>query len=154
MLALRCLLLALLAVSLRAEVERLDEAPAINFNRMVWFVPTGPGTGTWVAGDLHDEYPMMMGYIEPKRLLGPQKIKWKNRFHELTFIGQRDDGTLIIQFPAGLLFLSPQGDDEWEGTYTVAGAISSPMVFRTSPIQREHERAIDEKFRKDAPAQK
>ena len=124
-------LLALLSASLHAEVERLDEAPAIQFNHMVWYVPTGPGIGKWVDGDLNDDYVSMMGYIEPKRILGAQQIKWRTQFHDITFIGKRDDGTLIIQFPAGQIFLSPQGDDVWEGTYTVAGALSSPILFRT-----------------------
>ena len=124
-------LLALLTVPLHAEVERLDEAPAIQFNCMVWYVPTGIGKGHWVDGNLNEDYVSMMGYIEPKRVLGAQRIKWKKHFHDITFVGKRDDGTIIIQFPAGLMFLSPQGEDVWEGTYTVAGAISSPILFRT-----------------------
>jgi hypothetical protein len=130
------LLLLSLIVPMYAEVERLGEAPAISFNSMVWFIPSGPGIGRWVDGDLNGDYRSMMGCIERKPLIGSQKIKWKNGFYDLTFIGKRDDGALIIQFAGGLLFLIPWGEDrgseEWEGTYTVEGAISAPMRFRTS----------------------
>ena len=130
------MLLLSLIVPMHAEVERLDEAPVISFNSLVWFVPNGPGTGQWVDGDLNADYRSAMGHIERKPLTGPQKIKWKNRFYDLNFIGKRDDGAIIIQFAGGLLVLTPWGEDRgiamWEGAYTVEGAISSPMRFRTS----------------------
>jgi hypothetical protein len=50
------------------------------------------------------------------------------------------EGTRIRDhhFAAGLLFLKPEGlapdaEEIWQGTYTVAGAIGSPITFRTSP---------------------
>ncbi|HEX3133082.1 MAG TPA: hypothetical protein VHX44_05800, partial [Planctomycetota bacterium] len=111
-LACALVLLVSLMAPAHAEVERLDEAPAISFNSMVWFVPNGPGTGRWVDGDLNADYRSTMGYIERKPLIGPQQIKWKRGFYDLTFVGKRDDGAIIIQFAGGLLFLTPWGHDQ------------------------------------------
>jgi hypothetical protein len=133
------LLLGSLCLTLRAEVERLDEAPEISLHRMVWYVPHESGqSGYWVDGDLNADYRSNMGGVRSKPLAGTQKIDWKGREFDVTFVGRRDDGTLIIHFDAGLLFLTPQqassnGETIWQGTYTVAGAISSPILFRTSP---------------------
>jgi hypothetical protein len=134
----RCLLLALACVTLRAEVERIDEVPAMGLHRMVWLVQPGAGRQYWVDGDLNDDYRSDMGQIHRKPVAGPQMMKWKEREYEITFAGRRSDGTLIIHFAAGLLFLKPEGlapdaEEIWQGTYTVAGAIGSPITFRTSP---------------------
>ena len=125
-------LLSLTGALLRAEVERLDAAPTINFNGMVWYEPKGNGTGIWIDGDVSSTHRAKMGYIQSKPLIGPQQIKWNNQFYDLTLVGRKPDGTLIIQFPGHLLFLTPLEDKTWEGTYSTEGAIEYPRLFRTS----------------------
>ena len=126
------LMLVALNTMLQAEVQRLDELPAVGLHSLVWFVPNGKGGGVWVDGDLSLDYPSNMGQINAKRILGAQQIEWKKQDFDILFAGKREDGTLIIQFAAGLIFLTPEKNDVWQGTYTVAGAISSPILFRTS----------------------